>query len=271
MSNYLNIHIDHEKCAKTPFDANYDYLMKVVIIGDSCVGKSVLMQRYVDGTFPVEPYVSTIGVDFNVKRLAVDNPDGKIKLDLYDRESGEKRKQISPHPFKIKLQIWDTAGQERFRAITQSYYRGMRICVLCFDTSRTGLPGSIQNVRKWLDDVKRYAGDNTYVYVVGTKADTVDALFEQGTLIESIESYDGIHVKFMGWCSSKYDTYVKKPEDFIRIKQTRVNRYLSNEIEGNAELKSDKCLTLCDMFDEIILDFLNKESNFYTYFAVNSL
>ena len=65
MSNYLKIRRDHENSSKPIFDANYDYLMKVVIIGDSCVGKSVLMQRYVEGTFPSEPYISTIGVDFN--------------------------------------------------------------------------------------------------------------------------------------------------------------------------------------------------------------
>ncbi|XP_068647258.1 ras-related protein RABD1-like isoform X2 [Aristolochia californica] len=77
---------------------DYDYLFKLLLIGDSSVGKSCLLLRFADDSY-VDSYISTIGVDFKIRTVELD---GKT----------------------IKLQIWDTAGQERFRTITSSYYRG---------------------------------------------------------------------------------------------------------------------------------------------------
>jgi len=88
----------------------YDFLFKVVMIGDSGVGKSNLLMRYTKGEFNIESK-TTIGVEFATKTIKT--PDSKV----------------------IKAQIWDTAGQERYRAITNAYYRGAVGALLVFDVT----------------------------------------------------------------------------------------------------------------------------------------
>ena len=90
--------------------ADYDHLFKLLLIGDTGVGKSSILLRFTDGTFD-ENQQSTIGVDFKTKHMEV---------------AGKK----------IKLTIWDTAGQERFRTLTSSYYRGAQGIALVYDVSR---------------------------------------------------------------------------------------------------------------------------------------
>ena len=123
-------------------EEQYDYLFKLLIIGDSGVGKSSLLMRYADNTY-TESYISTIGVDFKIRSL---NIDGK----------------------EIKLQLWDTAGQERFRTITQSYYRGAHGIVLVYDITDIV---SYTNVTRWMKEIERYANDNVVNLLVGNKCD----------------------------------------------------------------------------------------------------
>ncbi|KAL4705601.1 hypothetical protein ACJJTC_012848 [Scirpophaga incertulas] len=120
----------------------YDYLFKLLLIGDSGVGKSCLLLRFADDTY-TESYISTIGVDFKIRTVELD---GKT----------------------IKLQIWDTAGQERFRTITSSYYRGAHGIIIVYDCTDQD---SFSNVKQWLEEIDRYACDNVNKLLVGNKCD----------------------------------------------------------------------------------------------------
>jgi len=122
----------------------YDYLFKLLLIGDSGVGKSCLLLRFADDTY-TESYISTIGVDFKIRTIELNNK-------------------------TIKLQIWDTAGQERFRTITSSYYRGAHGIIVVYDVTDQV---SFTNVKQWLQEIDRYACENVNKLLVGNKSDLV--------------------------------------------------------------------------------------------------
>lgn len=123
-------------------DETFDYLFKIVLIGDAGVGKTCVVQRFKSGTF-LEKQHSTIGVDFTMKTL---NIDGK----------------------KVKLQVWDTAGQERFRTITQSYYRSANGVIIAYDITKKE---TFCNVPRWIEDVQKYAGGSVICILLGNKKD----------------------------------------------------------------------------------------------------
>jgi Ras-related protein Rab-1A len=120
----------------------YDYVFKILLIGDSGVGKSALLSRFADEEFS-SSMIPTIGVDFKIRTVDVA---GKT----------------------VKLQIWDTAGQERFRAITSSYYRSVHAIVVIYDITDYE---SFKHVGEWLKEVDRYAPENTLCTLVGNKSD----------------------------------------------------------------------------------------------------
>ncbi|KRX95126.1 Ras-related protein Rab-1A, partial [Trichinella pseudospiralis] len=141
---------------KMALNPEYDYLFKLLLIGDSGVGKSCLLLRFADDTY-TDSYISTIGVDFKIRTIDLD---GKT----------------------IKLQIWDTAGQERFRTITSSYYRGAHGIIVVYDISDQE---SFNNVKQWLLEIERYACENVNKLLVGNKSDrTAERAVEYDTAKE---------------------------------------------------------------------------------------
>ncbi|XP_054977632.1 ras-related protein Rab-19-like [Sorex araneus] len=136
-----------------PVDENFDFLFKVILIGDSNVGKTCVVQHFTSGVYS-EAQQNTIGVDFTVRSLDID---GK----------------------KVKMQVWDTAGQERFRTITQSYYRSAHAAIIAYDITQRS---SFESVPHWIDEVKKYGAANLVIMLMGTKSDLWEkrqVLFEE--------------------------------------------------------------------------------------------
>jgi small GTP-binding protein len=123
-------------------DDSYDFLFKIVLIGDSGVGKSNLLSRFTRSEFNLESK-STIGVEFATRSIQVD---GKI----------------------TKAQIWDTAGQERYRAITSAYYRGAVGALLVYDIAKHL---TFENIERWLRELRDHADQNIVIMIVGNKSD----------------------------------------------------------------------------------------------------
>ena len=123
-------------------DKEYEFIFKVLLLGNSNVGKSSLFLRFVDDIWN-DTFVPTIGVDFKIKTLEID---GK----------------------KIKMQIWDTAGQERFKNIIASYYRGAHGILLLYDVTDRE---SFKNLSNWLIEIEKNANKNILKVLIGNKTD----------------------------------------------------------------------------------------------------
>ncbi|CAO3642484.1 unnamed protein product [Mucor hiemalis] len=144
----------------------YDYLFKLLLIGDSGVGKSCLLLRFANDTY-TESYISTIGVDFKIRTIELE---GKT----------------------VKLQIWDTAGQERFRTITSSYYRGAHGIIVVYDVTDAD---SFNNVKQWLQEIDCYAAEGVNKLLVGNKSDLVDKKVVDTD--QAKEFADGLHIPLL--------------------------------------------------------------------------
>ncbi|GMN32267.1 hypothetical protein TIFTF001_049762 [Ficus carica] len=124
------------------FYQKIDYVLKVVLIGDSAVGKSQLLARFARNEFSLDSK-ATIGVEFQTKTLLIDHK-------------------------TIKAQIWDTAGQERYRAVTSAYYRGAVGAMLVYDITKRQ---SFDHVTRWLEELRGHADKNIVIMLVGNKSD----------------------------------------------------------------------------------------------------
>ena len=141
----------------------YDVLYRLVLIGDSGVGKTALLLRFSDNMFNAS-FITTIGIDFRIKTIELN---GK----------------------RVKLQIWDTAGQEQFHSVASSYYRNAHGIMLVYDITR---PESFIHISKWVNNISANAPTNVEQILVGNKCDVADAMraieHERGvTLAEELD------------------------------------------------------------------------------------
>nr|XP_015813443.2 ras-related protein Rab-19 [Nothobranchius furzeri] len=123
-------------------DDTFDFLFKIILIGDTNVGKTCVVQNFKSGMF-TEKQQNTIGVDFTVRTVDIK---GK----------------------RVKMQVWDTAGQERFRTITQSYYRSAHGAVIAYDITRSS---TFNSVSHWIKEVELYGAANVVLVLIGNKCD----------------------------------------------------------------------------------------------------
>ncbi|CAL8356026.1 unnamed protein product [Lota lota] len=123
----------------------YDYLFKLLLIGDSGVGKTCLLFRFSEDAFNTT-FISTIGIDFKIRTIELN---GK----------------------RVKLQIWDTAGQERFRTITTAYYRGAMGIMLVYDICNEK---SFENIKNWIRNIEEHASSDVEKMILGNKCDISD-------------------------------------------------------------------------------------------------
>ena len=123
----------------------YDFLMKLILVGDSGVGKTNILSKYLKNDFDPDSK-ATVGVEFGTKNIEIDNK-------------------------RIKVQIWDTAGQERYKSITSTYYKGAKGAFIVYDITRKS---TFDNIDKWIGDLKNNGDENMIVYLVGNKSDLND-------------------------------------------------------------------------------------------------
>lgn len=124
------------------FEDDYDMIFKVVFIGDSGVGKSNILSRYIRDEFSIETK-STVGVEFGSKKLKINGTN-------------------------VKAQIWDTAGQERYKSITNAYYKGAKGALVVFDISRKE---SFTSIDRWIGELKSNADSEVSIVLIGNKSD----------------------------------------------------------------------------------------------------
>ena len=126
-------------------DDEYDFIFKVLLLGNSDVGKSSLLLRFVDSVWN-DAFVPTIGVDFKVKTLEINNK-------------------------KVKMQIWDTAGEERFRTVVSTYFRGAHGILLLYDVTNRD---SFKNLENWLIEIEKNSSEKVLKILLGNKCDLND-------------------------------------------------------------------------------------------------
>lgn len=207
-------------------EETYDMIFKLVIVGDSGVGKTGIINRYLHGTFQ-EQSKSTVGVEFGTKKIVVD---GK----------------------NLKAQIWDTAGQERYRSITNAYYKGAKGALIVYDITNRF---SFENVERWIKEIKAMGDKSIYLVLVGNKSDlepSREVSVEEGQIKAqnngiafmetSAKTADNIDIVFDQLSHKVYDTY--KIEDDLEdmfVQKVEIDAKNLNQTNKKDEINTKRC------------------------------
>ncbi len=199
-------------------ETNYELLYKVIIIGDTNVGKSNILTRYLKDEFSSNTK-STVGVELGIKFLKIKN-------------------------IKAKIQIWDTAGQERYKAITSSYFKGSNGCFIVYDITNEA---SFDNIEKWYEQIQSETSKEIPIVLVGNKCDLED---ERKVPTEKAkEKAENLKCAFFETSALKGTNIDKIFEELVNtIYEKTANK---NEDDINIEfIKEDKAVNLNEVNDE---------------------
>ncbi|CAM2702857.1 unnamed protein product [Rotaria socialis] len=204
-------------------NSSSDYQFKVMLLGDSGVGKTCLLVRFKDGTFLSGSFIATVGIDFRNKLVTL----------------GDK---------KIKLQIFDTAGQERFRSVTHSYYRDANALLLLYDVTSYS---SFENISAWLSEIKESAHDGVIIMLIGNKIDKSQRVVSRETGERLARDYE---VSFIE-TSAKTSQNVELA--FMATAQALLDKELTRKTQHNGHF------TLNDTFKMSRLSSINHNRDSY--------
>ncbi len=201
----------------------YSFIFKLILIGDSNCGKTSLINRYVKKQFS-ENYICTIGVDFLMKNILLNNE-------------------------LIKLQIWDTAGMEKYKQITTSYYRGAQAALICFDLTNYQ---SFLNLEKWIVDYDRNSNSifKKVIYIIGTKADLV---LERQVDCKEIEEFVSRNNYAYYECSAKSGTNIDVL--FLELTQLLYSHYKCNkddEVKNAIAIRKSTVISINEKYMSIL-------------------
>ena len=190
---------------------NYDKTCQILLIGDSSVGKTSLIQRYANGIFK-EEYLATVGLDYYTKQEMINN-------------------------INVLVKLWDTSGQERFKALTPNYFRNAEGVVLAYDVTNSE---SFENLKFWINSIKSNLGEKNIfipIIIIGNKIDMED--------MRDITKEDAS--KFAKENNYKYfETSAKTGEGVDEAIRDLVNQVLANSDKNEAAKGERKSVKIED-------------------------
>ena len=190
---------------------SYDFLFKLILIGDSSVGKSNILLKYLKGEFDQNSR-ATVGVEFGTKNIKIKNK-------------------------KIKIQIWDTAGQERYRSITSAYYKGAKGAFIVYDITRKL---TFDNIDKWVTDLKTNGDKNISIILIGNKSDLEDK--REVEKEEGIKKSEEYKIAFLETSALNGDNIDKAFNELLE----QIYQNVCSDIEEGESSEIDKGVNLND-------------------------